>query len=393
MKIAQRMDPLKGTLVMEMNMRLARLKQEGRDIINLGVGDPDFPPPTHLIKVLAENISNPDYHHYPSFYPHLPLKEAIVQWYQRRFGVDLDPTKEVLPLLGSTDGLFLIHLCLLDEGDLALVPDPGYPSYEAGVKVVGGQVEKIPLLRENNFLPDLEKIPSPIAQKAKMIWINYPHNPTGATAPPQFYEKLISWARAYEVFVVADNAYSEIYFDNRRPHSFLEFPGAKEVGVELHSLSKSYNCCGWRVGMLVGNKDIIAAMSRLKAHSDRGMFYPLQLAAIAALQSSDEFMAERNRIFQERRDIFLTGLNEIGLPAYPPQATFYLWARPPEGYTSPDFCFQVLERVNVWMIPGSLYGQYGEGYMRISLTQPKEKLREAILRLKNFLEKYRASQK
>lgn len=384
MQIARRLDHLQGVLVMEMNMRLARLKQEGKDIINLGVGDPDFPPPAQLIKVLEEAVRHPDYHHYPSFYPHQPLREAIAKWYKRRFGVDVDPLKEVLPLLGSTDALFLIHLCLLDGGDLALVPDPGYPSYEAGVKVAGGQVEKIPLLTENNFLADLDQIPAAIAQRAKMIWINYPNNPTGATAPPEFYERLIAWAKGNDVFVVADNAYSEIYFDGQHPHSFLEFPGAKEVGVELHSLSKTYNCCGWRSGMLVGNKDIISAMSRIKAHSDRGMFYPMQLVSIAALQSSDEFRAERNRIFQERRDIFLAGLKEIGLEAYPPQATFYLWARVPPKYTSLEFCFQALERAHVWMIPGSLYGQYGEGYMRIALTHSREKLKEAIWRLKNF---------
>lgn len=387
MKIARRLDPLQGVLVMEMNMRLARLKQEGKDIINLGVGDPDFPPPMHLLKILEEAVRNPDYHHYPSFYPNQPLREAIAQWYKRRFGVDLDPAKEVLPLLGSTDALFLIHLCLLDTGDLALVPDPGYPSYEAGVKVVGGQVEKIPLWKENNFLPDLDQIPAAIAQKAKMIWINYPNNPTGATAPPKFYEKLIAWAEANDIVVVADNAYSEIYYNGQRPHSFLEFPGAKEVGVELHSLSKTYNCCGWRSGMLVGNKDIILAMSKIKAHSDRGMFYPMQLVSIAALQSAAELIAQRSQIFQDRRDVLLTGLREIGLEAYPPQGTFYLWARVPEGYTSLDFSFHALEVANVWMIPGSLYGQYGEGYMRISLTQPTERLKEAIWRLKNFYPK------
>ncbi len=387
MKIARRLDPLQDVLVMEMNMRLARLKREGRDIINLGVGDPDFPPPPHLLQVLAEAVQNPDYHHYPSFYPNQPLKEAIAHWYKSRFGVELDPTQEVLPLLGSTDALFLIHLCLLDEGDLALVPDPGYPSYEAGVRVVGARAEKIPLLKENNFLPNLDQIPLTTAQKAKMIWINYPHNPTGATAPPEFYERLIAWAKANDVFVVADNAYSEIYFDNQRPHSFFEFPGAKEVGVELHSLSKTYNCCGWRSGMLVGNKDIISALSKVKAHADRGMFYPIQLVSMAALQQGDDqFIAQRNQILQERRDIFLTGLKEIGLEAYPPQATFYLWARVPPKYSSLEFCFQALEQAHVWMIPGSLYGQYGEGYMRIALTHSKERLRETIARLKIFVQ-------
>jgi len=384
MQIAKRMEPLKGVLVMEMNMRLAKMKQEGRDVVNLGVGDPDFNPPEHILQALQEAVGHPDYHHYPSFYPNQPLKDAIANWYKRRFGVDLDPNREVLTLLGSTDGLFMIHLCLLDSGDVALVPDPSYPSYSAGVKVVGGQVEKVSLLRENDFLPDLDSIPTEVARKAKMIWVNYPNNPTGATAPPEFYQKLISWAKAYDVVVVSDNAYSEVYFDNRRPVSFLEFPGAKEVGVELHSLSKSYNCCGWRAGMVVGNQDLVAALTRIKAHSDRGMFYPMQLAAINALNSSDDFMEKRNRIFQERREVLVEGLTKIGLKVYPPKATFYLWASVPEGYTSQDFCFKALDQANVWMIPGSLYGKYGEGYLRIAFTHSVDRLKEAIRRLQKF---------
>jgi len=384
MQIAKRMEPLKGVLVMEMNMRLAKMKQEGRDVVNLGVGDPDFNPPEHLLQALQEAVGHPDYHHYPSFYPNQPLKDAVANWYKRRFGVDLDPNREVLSLLGSTDGLFMIHLCLLDSGDVALVPDPSYPSYSAGVKVVGGQVEKVSLLRENDFLPDLDSIPTEVARKAKMIWVNYPNNPTGATAPPEFYQKLISWAKAYDVVVVSDNAYSEVYFDNRRPVSFLEFPGAKEVGVELHSLSKSYNCCGWRAGMVVGNQDLVAALTRIKAHSDRGMFYPMQLAAINALNSPDGFMEKRNRIFQERREVLVEGLTKIGLKVYPPKATFYLWASVPEGYTSQDFCFKALDQANVWMIPGSLYGKYGEGYLRIAFTHSVDRLKEAIRRLQKF---------
>ena len=384
MQIARRMEPLQGVLVMEMNMRLAKMKQEGRDVINLGIGDPDFDPPPHLLQVLQEAVRHPDYHHYPSFYPQQPLKDAIVGWYKRRFGIGLDPSREVFPLLGSTDGLFMIHLCLLDSGDVALVPDPSYPSYEAGVKVVGGQVHKVPLLRENDFLPDLDSIPAEIAKKAKMIWINYPNNPTGATATPEFYQKLIAWAKAFEVAVVADNAYSEVYFDNRRPVSFLEFPGAIEVGVELHSLSKSYNCCGWRAGMAAGNPDLVAALSKIKAHSDRGMFYPMQLAAINALNSPEDFMEQRNRIFQERREVLVEGLNKIGLKVYSPKATFYLWARVPEGYSSQDFCFKALDRTNVWMVPGSLYGKYGEGYLRIALTHPVKRLAEAVERLQGF---------
>jgi len=298
--------------------------------------------------------------------------------------VNLDPKTEVLPLLGSTDGLFNIHLCLLDPGDIVLVPDPCYPSYESAAKLAGGRVERFPLVRENDFLPDLEAIPTEIARMAKMIWVNYPNNPTGATAAPEFYQELIGWAKAYDVAVVSDNAYSEVYFENRPPVSLLEFPGAKEVGVELHSLSKSFNCCGWRIGMMVGNKGLIEALSKVKAHSDRGIFYPLQLAATAALQSSAGFMKERNRIFQERRDVVIRGLGKIGLEVYLPKATFYVWARVPEGYTSKDFCFQALEEANVWMLPGSNYGKYGEGYLRIAITRSVEVLSEAMQRLKEM---------
>ena len=382
MKFSKKLDLIEGVLTVEMNMRLTRLKEEGRDVINLGVGDPDFFPPDSIRKVLREAIDHPDFHHYPSFYPLQPLKEAIAGWYQRRFQANLESHTEVLPLLGSTDGLFNIHLCLLDPGDIALIPDPCYPSYASATQLAGGRVERFPLLRENDFLPDLEAIPPGIARKAKMIWVNYPNNPTGATAPPEFYLKLIAWAKAYDVAVISDNAYSEVYYDNRPPVSFLEFPGAKEVGVEIHSLSKSFNCCGWRTGMMAGNRDLIEALSRVKAHSDRGMFYPLQLAAIEALQSPADSMKERNRIFQERRDLVIRGLQDIGLDVYPPKATFYLWAKVPEGYTSRDFCFKALEEANVWMLPGSNYGKHGEGYLRIAITRSVEVLSEAMRRLK-----------
>jgi len=384
MNFSKKLDSIRGVMTVEMNALLTRLKQEGREVINLGVGDPDFSPPESIRRTLRNGVDHPDYHHYPSFYSLQPLKQAIAAWYQRRFQVDLDPNSEVLPLLGSTDGLFNIHLCLLDPGDIALIPDPCYPSYESATKLAGGQVKRLPLLRENDFLPDLEEIPAETARRAKMIWVNYPNNPTGATATPDFYRKLISWAQANDVAVVSDNAYSEVYFESRPPVSFLEFPGAKELGVELHSLSKSFSCCGWRIGMMVGNKDLIDALSKIKAHSDRGLFYPLQLAAIEALRSPADFMKERNRIFQERRDVVIGGLQDIGLDVYPPRATFYLWAKVPQGYTSRDFCFKVLEEANVWMLPGSNYGKYGEGYLRIALTRSMEVLSEAMRRLKNL---------
>jgi len=385
-QLAKRMEQFRGYLGTEMNIRLTKMRAEGRDVINLGLGDPDVTPPQHLLDTLKEAVSHPDHHHYPSFYSIKPLREAIAGWYARRFEVKLDPETEVLPLLGSAEGLFIIHLCLLDPGDVALVPDPSYPSYEAGVKLAGGQVEWVPLLKKNGFLPDLKSIPSDTARKARMIWVNYPNNPTGASAPLGFYQELVEWAKAYDVIVLSDNPYSEVCFEDRPP-SFMQAAGAKEVGVEFHSLSKSYNCCGWRTGMVVGSKDIIAGLIKLKSHSDRGMYYPMQVAATKALNGPVDFMEARNRMFRERRDIVVQGLREIGLEVESPKATFYVWSTVPKGYTSQDFCFKVLDAVNVWMIPGSMYGKHGEGYFRIALTHPAPRLAEAMKRLKEFMGK------
>jgi LL-diaminopimelate aminotransferase len=385
MNLARRMELFKGYLGTEMNMRLTKMKEEGRDVINLGLGDPDVTPPDHLLMALRDAVCDPDHHHYPSFYSNRPLKEAIASWYRRRFNIELDSEKEVIPLLGSSEGLFHIHTCLLDPGDIALVPDPSYPSYEAGVKLAGGEMVSVPLLRENHFLPDLDAIPSEAAMKAKLIWVNYPNNPTAAIATDEFYRKLIDWARKYDVAVIHDNPYSEISFDEYITPSFMQFEGAREVGVEFHSLSKSYNCCGWRTGMLVGNKEIIGGMAKIKSHADRGMYYPLQVAAARALNGPVSFMRQRNQTFQERRDVVVKGLREIGLEVEMPRATFYIWSTVPRGYTSSDFCFKVLEEVDVWMIPGSMYGKYGEGYLRIALTHPVDRLEEAMERLKRFV--------
>jgi LL-diaminopimelate aminotransferase len=385
MKLSQRMDHFNGYLGTEMNVRLTKMKDEGKDVINLGLGDPDVTPPQHLLDALRDAVCEPHHHHYPSFYSIRPLRKAIAGWYQRRFNVSLDPDSEVIPLLGSSEGLFHIHLCLLDVGDVALVPDPSYPSYEAGVKLAGGRVEWVPLLRKNGFLPDLGAIPVEVARKARMIWVNYPNNPTAAVATPEFYRKLIDWARAYEVVVVSDSPYSEICLDGYCAPSFLEFEGAREVGVEFHSLSKTYHCCGWRTGMLVGNREVVAGMAKIKSHADRGMYYPLQVAATKALDGPVDFMEERNRVFQERRDVVVKGLRAVGLEVETPKATFYVWSTVPKSYTSSDFCFKVLEAVNVWMIPGSMYGRHGEGYLRIALTHPADRLAEAMGRLKKFM--------
>jgi len=386
MKLANRMEQFEAYLGTAMNVILTKMRDEGKDVINLGLGDPDVVPPESQRQALADACMKPENHHYPSFYSAAPLKQAMAGFYERRYGVECDPETEVLPLLGSADGLFHIHTVLLDPGDIALVPDPCYPAYVAGVKVAGGLIHPLPLLKENGFLPDLDAIDPEVARKAKMIWVNYPNNPTAAYAPAEFYRKLVDWAQKYDVAVISDNPYSEICFDGYTPPSFLRFAGAKEIGIEFNSLSKAFNCCGWRTGMLFGNKDIIAAMAKVKSHSDRGMYYPMQVAATAALNGPTDFMAGRNKIFEERRDVVVDGLRECGIEVERPKATFYIWAQLPKGVTeSKEWCFKVLDEIAVWMIPGSMYGMHGEGFFRIALTHPAERLKEAMERLKKFL--------
>jgi LL-diaminopimelate aminotransferase len=386
MKLADRLNLFDAYLGTAMNLILTRMKQEGKDVINLGLGDPDVIPPEHMRRSLADACYSPDSHHYPSFYSPMPLKKAIAAWYERQYGVKCDPETEVLPLLGSADGLFHIHTCLLDPGDVALVPDPCYPAYIAGVKVAGGIVEALPLLRKNDFLPDLDSIPPEVARRAKMIWVNYPNNPTAAHASLEFYERLALWAQKYQVAVVSDNPYSEVCFDGYCAPSFLQVAGAKEIGVEFNSLSKAFNACGWRVGFMVGNRDIVEGMTKIKSHSDRGMFYPLQVAATAALAGPQDFMQARNLMYRERRDAVVEGLKKCGVDVESPKGTFYIWAPLPKGVTnSKDWCFKVLDQIAVWMIPGSMYGEHGEGYFRIALTHPVERLSEAMERLEKLL--------
>ena len=386
MNLAKRLDTFDAYLGTAMNVIMTRLKAEGKDVINLGLGDPDVIPTESARKILADACYSTDSHHYPSFYSPAPLKEAIANWYIKRFGVSCDPEKEILPLLGSADGVFHIHNCLLDPGDIALIPDPCYPAYVASARIAGGIIEKVPLLKQNGFLPDLDAIPADIARKAKMIWVNYPNNPTAAEADLDFYKKLVDWAQKYDVAVISDNPYSEICFDGYCAPSFLQVEGAKEVGIEFNSLSKAFNSCGWRAGFMLGNKEIIAGMAKIKSHSDRGMFYPLQAAATAVLNGSYDFMQERNLMFKERRDVVVAGLKKCGVDVDTPKGTFYVWAPLPKGVeVSKEWCLKVLDDIAVWMIPGSMYGKYGEGFFRIALTQPAPRLAEAMERLSKVI--------
>jgi len=384
-RTADKLNSFKAYLGPVMHQKITLMRSEGRDVINLGLGDPDVIPAEHQLKALIEAVSNPNNHHYPSAYPIKPFYQAIADWYKRSHGVEIDPDSEVIYCMGGAEALYQIYNCLLNQGDLVLIPDPGYPSYEAGARIAGGSVDYYPLLEENNFLPDLDAIPPDVAKMAKMIWINYPNNPTGATADDEFYLKLIDWAKEFDVWIVSDNPYIDVYFNECKPQSFLRFPGAKEVGIEIGSVSKSFNSCGWRVGMMMGNKDIISGMAKIKSQVDRGIFYPLQVATTAALTGPIDWMLERNRMFAERRDVVVNAWHKMNLKMMNPMATFYCWGRIPEGYSSREFCQQVLEREDVWMIPGSTYGKNGEGYVRISNAQSAERIAEAMKRIEKFL--------
>ncbi|MEA3442547.1 MAG: aminotransferase class I/II-fold pyridoxal phosphate-dependent enzyme [Chloroflexota bacterium] len=385
MKLANKLNNFKAYLGPAMNQKIARMKAEGRDVINLGLGDPDVTPPERQLKALIEAVSDLRNHHYPSAYPIKPFYDAIADWYKRRHGVDVDPEGEIIYGLGAAEILFQMHNCLLDSGDLVLISDPAYPSYEAGAKIAGGIVESYPLLKENNFLPDLHAIPADMAKKAKMIWINLPNNPTTATADDDFFVRLIEWAKEFDVWVISDNPYMDICFDGYKPPSFLKFPGAKEVGVEINTMSKSFNSCGWRVGMLLGNKEIIAGMVKIKSQADRGLYYPLQVATIAALTGPVDWMEEKNKMLAERRDVVVRAWEKMGLDMMNPRATFYCWGEIPKGYKSEEFSLKLLEKENVWMIPGSTYGKRGEGYVRISNALPAERTAEAMGRIEKFI--------
>ena len=360
---------------------IAEKQAQGVDVINLGIGSPDLPTPSHIVKVLQEAAEDPKNHRYPSYTGLPQLRQAIADWYQRRFGVDLDPDREVVPLIGSKEGIAHLALAVVGPGDVALIPDPGYPTYEMGTILADAEPYPVPLLAENDFLPDLEAIPAEVLQRARILWLNYPNNPTGAIASLEFFEEVVVFARRHNLIIAHDNPYSDVTFDGYVAPSLLQVPGAKEVAVELHSLSKTYNMAGWRVGMAVGNAEVIDGLIRVKSNVDTGIFNPIQYAAIAALETDPSWIAERNAIYQRRRDILVNGLRAAGLHAFEPKAALYVWARIPEGWKSQEFSLHVLDEAGVWLTPGTAYGASGEGYVRLSMCAPEERLQEAMERL------------
>lgn len=381
MRISKRMDKLPPYLFVEINRKIAEKRAKGIDIVSFAIGDPDMPTPQHIIDRICQEARNPVNHRYPETAGLPELCRAIAQWYEARFGVVLDPSKEVLPLLGSKEGIGHISFCFVDPGDLVLVTDPGYPVYSTSTILAGGKPYFVKLSEENGFLPDFESIPQNIVQKAKILWLNYPNNPTGAVAELDFFEKAVHFARKNDLVICHDAPYTEVAFDGYRPHSFMEVPGAKDIAVEFHSLSKTYNMTGWRIGMAVGNPKMVDALFRFKSNLDSGIPQAIQLAAIAGLTGPQNSVAERNVIYQRRRDKLVKALNEIGIQPMVPKATFYIWSKVPPGYTSVGLTTELLEKANVAVTPGTGYGSAGEGYIRLSITLPDSRLEEGVKRL------------
>lgn len=382
MKSAKRISSVPPYLFARIDKKKEELKAKGVDIVDLGVGDPDRPTFRTVVEEMHRAIDDPENHNYPPYEGTADFRKAVAEWYKRRFGVSLDPEKEVLSLIGSKEGIAHVFLAFVDPGDIALIPDPGYPVYKIGTIFAGGIPHAVPLLEKNGFLPDLDAIDRKIAKKAKLLFINYPNNPTSAVAGREFFERAVRFAKDNDLLLCSDLAYSEVAFDGYRPMSALEVPGAKEVCIEFHSLSKTYNMTGWRIGMAVGSSEAVRALSVIKTNIDSGAFKAIQAASVAALKGPDEKTGQMNEIYAKRRDLIVGGLNDLGWGLQKPKATFYIWARVPGGHTSESFCAEVLEKAGVLLVPGSGYGEHGEGYFRLSITSPEERLSEAVSRFK-----------
>lgn len=369
-KLSERIEKLPPYLFAEIDRLKQQVKQKGIEIIDLGIGDPDIPTPKEVIEVAQEALENPINHQYPSYEGSLEFREAVAQWYQDRFGVELDAQSECLVLIGSKEGIAHLPFAFVDSNDYTLVPDPGYPVYATATMFANGRVHKMPLLKENGFLPDLDAIDKSILNKTKIMFVNYPNNPTSAIATKEFYNRVIELALKYGFLVASDNAYSEIYYDNYKPMSFLEIDGAKEVGIEFHSLSKTFNMTGWRVGFAVGNKEGIYGLGKIKTNVDSGVFGALQQAGIFALNNYKKLNEPIRKIFQQRKDQMAQALKKANFEFEEPIATFYFWVKVPRGYTSKDFAKKLLEEKGIVVTPGVGFGEYGEGYFRISITNP-----------------------
>ncbi|MDX2084417.1 MAG: LL-diaminopimelate aminotransferase [Candidatus Melainabacteria bacterium] len=370
-------------LFAEIDRKIDEARARGVDIINLGIGDPDLPTPAPIVEALQAAVADASTHNYPPYQGTKAYREAVSGWMQKRFGVSTDPNQETLALIGSKEGLAHLILAYVDPGDVVLCPSPGYPVYHNYTILRGGQPYTVPLTPANNFLPDLDAIPEAVAQKAKLFFLNYPNNPTGAIIQPQDIEAIVAFCKRYDILLCHDNAYSEMTFDGYRAPSFLSVPGAKEVCIEFFSLSKMYNMTGWRVGFAVGQAEAIKHLGTVKNNTDSGVFKAIQQAAIVGLERSDELTRDLNQIYGRRRDLFVAGLNKLGWQFQPNAATFYLWLPVSAGTTSVSFVSQMLERCGITVPPGTGYGSAGEGYFRVALTVPEARLTEALQRMES----------
>jgi LL-diaminopimelate aminotransferase len=384
MKVARRIEKLQPYLFVDINHKIAEKRAKGEDIISFAIGDPDISTPPHIIEELNKAVQDPANHRYPESAGLPELRQAMADWYQRRFNVSLDPANEVLPLIGAKEGIGHIAFCFIDPGDIALVPDPGYPVYSFGTQMAGGRPFYLSLRAENGFLPDFRSIKDLILEKTRLLWINYPNNPTGAVADLDFFHRVIEFAKKHDILVCHDGPYTEVAFDSYQPPSFLQAEGAKDIGIEFHSLSKSYNMTGWRIGMAVGNATAIGALKTFKSNIDSGIPQAIQRMAIAALNGPQHCIDEHNAVYQRRRDLVCEVLTNIGLQVTVPKAGLYIWAGVPEGYNSVDFTTELLDQVGIAVTPGSGYGRAGEGYVRLSLTVPDASLVKGLSRLSGW---------
>jgi LL-diaminopimelate aminotransferase len=382
---SRRLEAIPPYKFQELEQQIADKRAAGIDVISLGIGDPDEPTYPHVVEAMQEAVANADYHRYPSNRGRDEFRQGLSDFYDRRFGVEIDPKTEVIPAIGAKECIYNLCFAFLDPEDVALASDPGYPVYTGGPILAGAKAELLPLVPELGFAPDLTAVPADIANRARLMFINFPNNPTGAVVPEGFFDTVVSFAREYEILVVHDNAYSETTYDGYVAPSFLATPGAKEVGVEVFSLSKGYNMTGWRCAAILGNAEAIQTYWRLKTNVDSGLFEAIQMAGVAALEGPAEPMERMNAIYTRRRDLVVSALREIGVEVPTPKGTIYVWAPVPEGHTSTSFCELVLEEAAVVISPGSMYGPSGEGFFRIALTAPDDRIEEAVERMREHL--------
>ncbi|MBA7618276.1 LL-diaminopimelate aminotransferase [subsurface metagenome] len=369
----------------EINEIIKQKMESGQEVINLGIGDPDIPTPGYIIQSLQEEAKNPMNHKYPPYKGIKELREAIANWFEKRFGVTLNPEKEILPLIGSKEGLAHISWALIDPGDMALIANPCYPAHKTGVMLAGGSVYDLPLLEKNDFLVDFNNIQPEAAKKSKMMFICYPNNPTSAIADEDYFKKAVEYAKHYELIICHDNAYSEISYGEYKPISILEIDRKKELSIEFHSLSKTFSMAGWRIGFVVGNSNVIDSLYTLKTNIDSGIPGAIQRAAVVALNGTDEFTRNACKVYEKRIDMIIDILEECEIKVKKPKATLYIWAKVPESYSSDSFAMELLDKMGVFVTPGTAFGKYGEGYIRISVTQPDDLIKKASIKLRKFL--------